>query len=162
MGTQAPAPASSKAISNERDGMTFGMRRQKARVVPVATARRFRPRCGRACTKWGKLPCRAGKISRTQPLARNAAAALAAALRPMVGAIMLLPVDRRSYRPLLLGSTMGLTVLVVAGLGYWDAIRDSQAVLRDLANVQTTSALSLGIALDALRASGLDDAQVLA
>ena len=57
---------------------------------------------------------------------------------------------------------MGLTVLVVAGLAYWDAIRESEAALRDLANVQATSALSLGIALDALSAAGLDDARVLA
>jgi signal transduction histidine kinase len=58
---------------------------------------------------------------------------------------------------------MGLTVLAVAGLAYWDAIRESEAALRDLAGVQATSARSLGIMLDALRSGGPgDDAQVLA
>ncbi len=49
---------------------------------------------------------------------------------------------------------MVVTVLVVAGLAYWDAIRESDAALRDLAAVQAASAQSLGITLEALRARG--------
>jgi two-component system NtrC family sensor kinase len=57
---------------------------------------------------------------------------------------------------------MGLAVLVVAGLAYWDAIRESEAALRELASVQATAARSLGITLDALRAAGAgSDAHVL-
>ena len=56
---------------------------------------------------------------------------------------------------------MVVTVLVVGGLAYWDAIRESDAALRDLANVQAASAQSLGITLDALRAGGFaGDAQL--
>jgi signal transduction histidine kinase len=58
---------------------------------------------------------------------------------------------------------MGLTVLAVAGLAYWDAIRESEAALRELASVQAARARSLGIMLDALRTAGLgDDARLLA
>ncbi|HXU61990.1 MAG TPA: HAMP domain-containing sensor histidine kinase, partial [Polyangia bacterium] len=61
----------------------------------------------------------------------------------------------------LLGTAMVVTVLVVAGLAYWDAIRESEAALRELANVEAASARSLGIALQALRAAGFDgDAQL--
>ncbi len=134
---QAPAPASSKAVSNERKVMTFGMRGQKARVVPVDDGAELRG-VGRSPVhpNGESFPVAQGKFPEPPPLGRIADAALSAALRPMLGAIMLLPVDRRSYRPLLLGSAMGLTVLVVAGLAYWDAIRESEAALRDLANVQ--------------------------
>lgn len=56
---------------------------------------------------------------------------------------------------------MVVTVLVVASLAYWDAIRESEVALRELANVQAASARSLGITLEALRAAGFDgDAQL--
>src|SRR5215831_15586023 len=56
---------------------------------------------------------------------------------------------------------MGLTVLVVAGLAYWDAIRESETALRELADVQTATARALGLAVDSLRAAGSGgDAQV--
>ena len=56
---------------------------------------------------------------------------------------------------------MGLTVLLVAGLAYWDAIRESDAALRDLAKTQATAARSLSVTLDALRAAGMGgDAQI--
>ncbi len=58
---------------------------------------------------------------------------------------------------------MVVTVLVVGGLAYWDAIRESDAALRDLASVQADSARSLGITMDALRAAGSGgDAQLAA
>ena len=44
---------------------------------------------------------------------------------------------------------MGLTVLVVAGLAYWDAIRESDAALRDLAERQATVARAFGVTLNA-------------
>jgi signal transduction histidine kinase len=50
---------------------------------------------------------------------------------------------------------MGLTVLVVAGLAYWDAIRESEAALRELADRQTTTARALGLAVDSLRSGGV-------
>jgi len=71
-------------------------------------------------------------------------------------------VNRRSFRPLLIGSAMGLTVLVVAGLAYWDAIRESEAALRELADGQATFARAFGVTLDALRAGGGGDAEVRA
>jgi signal transduction histidine kinase len=49
---------------------------------------------------------------------------------------------------------MGLAVLVVAGLAYWDAIRESDAALRELADGQATVARAFGVTLDALRAAG--------
>lgn len=53
------------------------------------------------------------------------------------------------------------TVLVVAGLAYCDAIRESEAALRDLADEQAASARSLGITVDALRSAGAgSDAQL--
>jgi signal transduction histidine kinase len=67
---------------------------------------------------------------------------------------MLLSVSRRSFRPLLIGSAMGLTVLVVAGLAYWDAMRESDAALRELGDGQATVARAFGVTLDALRAAG--------
>ena len=70
---------------------------------------------------------------------------------------MLLVVTRRSFRPVLLGSAMGLSVLVVAGLAYWDAIRESDAALRELADGQATVARALGVTLDALQAAGSGD-----
>jgi two-component system NtrC family sensor kinase len=58
---------------------------------------------------------------------------------------------------------MAFTVLIVAGLAYWDAIRESEAALRDLANVQAASARSLSITLDALHSTGTArDTQVAA
>jgi len=49
---------------------------------------------------------------------------------------------------------MGLAVLVVAGLAYWDAIRESEASLREMADGQAAVARALGVTLDALRAAG--------
>ena len=48
---------------------------------------------------------------------------------------------------------MALTVLVVAGLAYWDAIRESDAALRELADGQATVARALGVTLGALHAT---------
>src|SRR5262252_5966763 len=62
-------------------------------------------------------------------------------------------VTRRSFRPLLIGSAMGLTVLIVAGLAYWDAIRESEAALRELADGQANFARAFGVTVDALRAA---------
>ncbi|HEY7376421.1 MAG TPA: hypothetical protein VIF57_29955, partial [Polyangia bacterium] len=58
---------------------------------------------------------------------------------------------------------MGLAVLVVAGLAYWDAIRESEAALREMADGQAAVARALGVTLDALRAAGAgDDGQLRA
>jgi len=58
---------------------------------------------------------------------------------------------------------MGLAVLVVAGLAYWDAIRESDAALRELADGQATVARALGVTLEALGAAGIArDAEVRA
>jgi signal transduction histidine kinase len=58
---------------------------------------------------------------------------------------------------------MGLAVLVVAGLAYWDAMRESEAALRELADGQATVARAFGVTLDALRADGGgDDAELRA
>jgi len=82
---------------------------------------------------------------------------------PLIGgAIMLLAVSRRSFRPLLLGSTMGVTVLVVAGLAYWDAMRESDAALRDLAERQATVAHAFRVTLEALRGGQNGDAPLRA
>jgi signal transduction histidine kinase len=60
-----------------------------------------------------------------------------------------------------LGSAMAFTVLVVAGLAYWDAIRESDTALRELADGQATFARALGVTLGTLRATGADsDAQL--
>lgn len=52
---------------------------------------------------------------------------------------------------------MGLTVLVVAGLAYWDAIRESDAALREMADGQAIFARALGVTLGAFRSIGSDD-----
>jgi signal transduction histidine kinase len=51
---------------------------------------------------------------------------------------------------------MVLTVVVVAGLAYWDAIRESDAALRELADGQATVSRALGVTLAALQAAGSD------
>ena len=57
---------------------------------------------------------------------------------------------------------MALTVLVVAGLAYWDAIRESDAALRELADGQATVARALGVTLGALHATRSDrEAQLM-
>ena len=56
---------------------------------------------------------------------------------------------------------MGLTVLVVAGLAYWDAIRESDAALREMADGQATFARALGVTLGALRSMGSDSDEQL-